>query len=180
MPAASAFGALVTQDRPTSRERSCFVSFLFRRQSAYTAAGPRAGACRLRRFWGRGDGENGGVSRKGDSQGSGLLSGCRPAVPAASAFGGVFTRPSPTSRGRVCCVSVRMRRPCGQTAAGGEVKGGWGRRRAPDVRPYVLGICEEMEGRCAKGKGIGLGGRRIGPAACPPTAKARPSVDLKT
>ena len=56
MPAASAFGALVTQDRPTSRGRSCFVSFLFRRQSAYTADGPRAGAVRLRRFGGRGDG----------------------------------------------------------------------------------------------------------------------------
>ena len=64
----------------------------------------------------------------------------------------------------------------------GEVKGGWGRRRAPDVRPYVLGICEGMEGRCAKGKGTGLWtlGAAHRPSRMPPTAKARPSVDLKT
>ena len=66
----------------------------------------------------------------------------------------------------------------------GEVKGGWGRRRAPDVRPYVLvlGICEGMEGRRAKGKGTGLWtlGAAQRPVRMPPTAKARPSVDLKT
>ena len=52
--AARAFGALVTQARPTSRGRACFVSFPVQRQSAYTADGPRAGAVRLRRFLGTG------------------------------------------------------------------------------------------------------------------------------
>ena len=59
----------------------------------------------------------------------------------------------------------------------GEVKGGWGRRRAPDVHPYVLGICEGMEGRCAKGKGTGLWtlGAAHRPSRMPPTAQS-PSV----
>ena len=39
-------------------------------------------------------------------------------MPTACAFGSVFTRPSPTSRGRVCCVSFRMGRGREQTAAG--------------------------------------------------------------
>ena len=45
-----------THPSPTSRGLGCFVSFLFRRQSAYTADGPRAGAVRLRRS---GDGRRG-------------------------------------------------------------------------------------------------------------------------
>ena len=45
-----------TRPSPTSRGLGRFVSFLFRRQSAYTADGPRAGAVRLRRS---GDGRRG-------------------------------------------------------------------------------------------------------------------------
>ena len=49
MPAASAFGPMETRARPTSRGRARCVSFRMGRQSEQTAAGSRAGACRLRR-----------------------------------------------------------------------------------------------------------------------------------
>ena len=50
MPASSAFGPMETRARPTSRGRARCVSFRMGRQSEQTAAGPRAGACRLQRF----------------------------------------------------------------------------------------------------------------------------------
>ena len=50
MPASSAFGPMETRVRPTSRGRARCVSFRMGRQSEQTAAGPRAGACRLQRF----------------------------------------------------------------------------------------------------------------------------------
>ena len=52
MPAASAFGGMYTHPSPTSRGLGCFVSFLMGRTCVQTAASPRAGTCRLRRFWG--------------------------------------------------------------------------------------------------------------------------------
>ena len=103
-----------------------FVSV--RRQSAYTADGPRAGACRLRRFGGQETGENVGRSPKRDSQGSGPLSGCGPAVPAASAAGDVFTHPSPTSRGLGCFVSF---------LSGGRART---RRTADEQGPSACGV----------------------------------------
>ena len=141
MPAASAFGALVTQDRPTSRGRSCFVSFLFRRQSAYTADGPRAGVVRLRRFGGRGDGgkrrrfQKRGFPRvwtlewvQADSAGDQCRwlgvdapkpheqggRQCRRPVPLAR-----WSRKSaPRAGGRTCFVSFLFRRQSAYTAAG--------------------------------------------------------------
>ena len=55
-----------------------------------------------------------------DGAGEGVDGGrpARAAVPPASAFGSVFTRPSPTSRGLGRCVSFRMGRGREQTAAG--------------------------------------------------------------
>ena len=48
VPPASAVGSVFTHTRPTSRGRVCCVSFRLGRGRALTAAGPRAGACRLR------------------------------------------------------------------------------------------------------------------------------------
>ena len=53
MPPASAVGSDSTHTRPTSRGRVCCVSFRMGRGRALTAAGPRAGACRLRGVWRR-------------------------------------------------------------------------------------------------------------------------------
>ena len=55
VPAAGAFGSRSTQTRPMSGGRVCCVSFRLRRRWEQTAAGPRAGACRLRRFFGDGE-----------------------------------------------------------------------------------------------------------------------------
>ena len=51
VPPASAVGSVFTHTRPTSRGRVCCVSFRLGRGRALTAAGPRAGACRLRGRW---------------------------------------------------------------------------------------------------------------------------------
>ena len=51
-----------------------FVSV--RRQSAYTADGPRAGAVRLRRFWGTGDGALGGADVGLGNVGNAKFGGC--------------------------------------------------------------------------------------------------------
>ena len=76
VPAASAVGSVFTHPCPTSRGHGRFVSFLFRRQSAYTADGPRAGAVCLRRLGDGSRGGNGCRPPKRDSQGFGPLSGC--------------------------------------------------------------------------------------------------------
>ena len=60
----------------------------------------------------------------------------RAAVPPASAFGSVFTRPSPTSRGLGRCVSFRMGRGRKQTAAG--PRAGACRRRGVGRRCLAL------------------------------------------
>ena len=52
VPPARAFGAVQTRPCPTSRGHGRFVSFRMGRFVYATAADPRAGACRLRRFWG--------------------------------------------------------------------------------------------------------------------------------
>ena len=47
-------GSVQTRPCPTSRGHGRFFTFLAGRERAQTAASPRAGACRLRRFGGRG------------------------------------------------------------------------------------------------------------------------------
>ena len=81
MPPASAVGSDSTHARPTSRGLP---------PAAVVGREPRG-----KRL----------PSPKRDSQGMNPLSGCGPAVPAASAVGDVFTHPSPTSRGLGCFVS---------------------------------------------------------------------------
>ena len=49
VPASSAFGPMETRARPTSRGRARCVAFRMGWQREQTAAGPRAGACRLQR-----------------------------------------------------------------------------------------------------------------------------------
>ena len=64
----------------------------------------------------------------------------------------------------------------------GEVKGdGDGGARLTSIHMF-WGYARGWRGGAQREKGLvfGLWGRRIGPAVCPPTAKARPSVDLKT
>ena len=76
MSAASAFGAWVTQVRPTSRGRTCFVSFLSGGRARTRRTAPEQGPSACGVFGGRETGENGRCFPKRDSQGSGPLSGC--------------------------------------------------------------------------------------------------------
>ena len=68
--AASAVGGVFTRPSPTSRGLGCFVSFLFRRQNAYTADGPRAGAVCLRRLERR---DGGGMRLRREGRKVGIL-----------------------------------------------------------------------------------------------------------
>ena len=88
---------MLTRPSPTSRGLGRFVSFRMGRWWKLTAAGPRAGACPLRRFFGGGDGEAEDASAPSRHTPAPRTGGA--AVPPASAFGSVFTRPGPTSRG---------------------------------------------------------------------------------
>ena len=82
MPPASAFGSVFTHPSPTSRGLGCCVSFLTGRWCGQTANGPRAGAVRLRRFFGGAGQEMGNLigERPGSRRGS-------PERPAGKPFG---------------------------------------------------------------------------------------------
>ena len=96
MPADSAFGAGVTPVCPTSRGQTGCGAFRLRRARGQTATGSRAGACRLRRFFGE----------------------VGPAVPADSAVGTGVTPVCPTSRGQAGCGTFCLGRVWGQTVTG--------------------------------------------------------------
>ena len=99
-----------TRPSPTSRGLGRFVSFLFRRQSAYTADGPRAGAVRLRRS---GDGRRGKTddgSPKPPQAASPCSWACRRLLPPPPQPTRTAAHPPPCSWGG--CASTRSRRHC--------------------------------------------------------------------
>ena len=113
VPADSAFGEGVTPVCPTSRGQTGCGAFRLRRARGQTAAGSRAGACRLRRFWG-----DGAFSPRDSGWERYVYLTRRAAVPADSAVGEGVTPVCPTSRGQTGCGAFRLRRARGQTAAG--------------------------------------------------------------
>ena len=117
VPPASAVGSVQTQTRPTSRGRVCCVSFRMGRWCVQTAAGPRAGACRLRRWGRRGMRGNGCRPPKRDSQGSGPLSGCGQSPPFSPRDGCVDSVASWSAKGYASVPPARLPTiPDGQSA----------------------------------------------------------------
>ena len=92
MSGASAFGSGSTHPSPTSGGLGCCVSVRLGQRWEQTAAGPRAGACRLRRLGGWGDGGDVGRSPKRDTQGTGPLGGCGQSPPFSPRDGGGIWR----------------------------------------------------------------------------------------
>ena len=112
---ASAFGSRSTRPCPTSRGHGRFFTFLAGRERAQTAASPRAGACRLRRFGGRETGKGEAGFPKRDSQGMDPLGGCGQSPPVSPRDGRGKTRPREKRGDGLCPVHERWKRadaPC--------------------------------------------------------------------
>ena len=185
MPAASAFGALVTQVRPTSRGADLLRFVSVPAAERIHGSRPTSRGLPPAAFLGTG---RWGKRRRFQKRGFPRVWTLE-WVQAGSAGGQRrwlrIHAPKPHEQWagvlRFGLDEATVRADGGR----GEVKGGWGRRRAPDVHPYVLGICEGMEGRCAKGKGTGLWtlGAAHRPSRMPPDRQS-PSVrrpeNLKT